>query len=189
MTLKKRKSIQGLYKVDKFTKGGFPDGVKKRRVAVYPGSFDPITNGHVDVIRRAGILFDEVIIAVNAMPLKKTFFRTPERISLIKNSLKEFDLKEVRVVSFSGLLVNYMKKAGFEIIVRGLRAVSDFDYEFQMALMNRKLSDRVETVFLMTDAKFSYLSSSIVREIAGMGGDISALVPVCVARKMRGLIK
>ncbi|MFH1957342.1 MAG: pantetheine-phosphate adenylyltransferase [bacterium] len=163
--------------------------MKKRRSAVYPGSFDPITNGHVDIIRRAEILFDEVIIAVLVKPSKKTFFRTPERISLIKNSLRELDLERIKVISFSGLLVNYMKEAGSEIIVRGLRAVSDFDYEFQMALMNRKLSGSVETVFLMTDAKFSYLSSSIVREIAGMGGDISALVPGCVARKMRGLIK
>ena len=99
--------------------------MKKRRSAVYPGSFDPITNGHVDIIRRAVILFDEVIIAVIVKPSKKTFFRTPERISLIKNSLREFDLEKVKVVSFSGLLVNYMKEAGSEIIIRGLRAVLD----------------------------------------------------------------
>jgi len=163
--------------------------MKKRRTAVYPGSFDPVTNGHVDIIRRAKILFDEVIIAVLVKPSKKTFFRSAERIELIKGSLKETGLEKVRVVSFSGLLVNHMKETGSKIIIRGLRAVSDFDYEFQMALMNRKLSSRIETVFLMTDAKFSYLSSSIVREIAGMGGDISALVPGCVARKMRGRFK
>ena len=160
--------------------------MKKRRVAVYPGSFDPITNGHVDIIKRAGILFDEVVIAVLVKPSKQTFFLTRERISMIKNSSREFDLKRVKVVSFSGLLVNHMKKAGSKIVIRGLRAVSDFDYEFQMALMNRKLSDRIETVFLMPDAEFSYLSSSIVREIAIMGGDISGFVPRCVARKMRG---
>jgi len=170
--------------------------MKKRR-AVYPGSFDPATNGHMDIVRRSCLLFDEVIIAVIEKPLKKPFFKTRERILLLEKSLKEFrssrafskNAAKIKVISFNGLLVNYMKEINSRIVVRGLRAVSDFDYEFQMALMNRKLYGLVETVFLMTDAKFSYLSSSLVKEIAAMGGDISSLVPKCVSRKIKEVIK
>lgn len=153
------------------------------KVAIYPGSFDPITNGHVDVIERAAKLFDKVVVAVIRNPEKKPRFTLEERVEMLKKSLAKD--KNVEVESFDGLLVAYAKKKKANIIVRGLRAVSDFDYEFQMALTNRKMAPKIETLFFMTDYKYSYLSSSFVKQIAHFGGDISELVPAPVAEKLR----
>ncbi|SKA76275.1 Phosphopantetheine adenylyltransferase [Clostridium sp. USBA 49] len=143
--------------------------------AVYPGSFDPITNGHLDIINRASKVFDEVIVGVLINPSKTGLFSTEERVDLIKKSI--IGLENVSVKSFSGLLINFMKENEATVIVKGLRAVSDFEYEFQMALMNNKLDPKIETVFMMTNAKYSYLSSSSVKQVAMFGGCIKDLVP------------
>jgi pantetheine-phosphate adenylyltransferase len=153
------------------------------KVAIYPGSFDPITNGHIDIIERAAGLFDKVIVAVIRNPEKKPQFSLDERVEMLKQSLEKS--KNVEVDSFDGLLVDYAKKKKANIIVRGLRAVSDFDFEFQMALTNRKMAPEIETLFFMTDYKYSYLSSSFVKQIARLGGDISELVPGPVAKKLK----
>lgn len=153
------------------------------KVAIYPGSFDPVTNGHIDVIERAAGLFDKVIVAVIRNPEKKPQFSLEKRVDMLEKSLARYN--NVSVESFDGLLVNYVRKKGANVIVRGLRAVSDFDYEFQMALTNRKMAPEIETVFFMTDYKYSYLSSSFVRQIARLGGDISELVPGPVAEKLK----
>jgi len=153
------------------------------KIAVYPGSFDPVTSGHLDIIKRAAGIFGKVIVAIIRNPEKKPQFSLPERVKMLKASLS--GLKNVSVDSFDGLLVDYAKKKKANIIVRGLRAVSDFDYEFQMALTNRKMAPKIETLFFMTDYKYSYLSSSFVKQIAKLGGDISGLVPEPVAKKLR----
>lgn len=142
---------------------------------VYPGSFDPITNGHLDIIKRSSKVFDEVIVAVLVNPEKKGFFTIEERVELIKSVV--CDLPNIKVQSFTGLLTNFMKKNDCKVIIKGLRAVSDFEYEFQMALMNNKLDPDIETLFMMTNAKYSYLSSSSVRQVAMFGGCIKELVP------------
>jgi pantetheine-phosphate adenylyltransferase len=152
------------------------------KIAIYPGSFDPITNGHLDVIKRAAVLFDKVVVAVIRNPAKKPRFTLAERVEMIKKALA--GQKKVVVDSFDGLLVNYARKKKAKVIVRGLRAVSDFDYEFQMALTNRKMVPEIETLFFMTDYKYSYLSSSFVKEIARLGGKVSELVPAPVAKKL-----
>jgi len=151
--------------------------------AVYPGSFDPVTNGHLDVIERAAQLFDEVYVAVIANPEKKPHFSLEERTQMLKEATK--NIKNVKIDSFEGLLVDYARKISANAIVRGLRAVSDFDYEFQMALTNRKMCPDVETVFLMTDYKYSYLSSSMVKQIAKLNGNIEGLVPKNVEEKLK----
>lgn len=143
--------------------------------AVYPGSFDPITNGHLDIIERASKLFDELTVAVLVNPDKKGMFDIDERVDLIKKVTKQYD--NVSVVSFNGLLIDFMNKNGIDVIVKGLRAVSDFEYELQMALMNNKLDATKETVFMMTSAKYSFLSSSAVKQVAKFGGCIKELVP------------
>lgn len=142
--------------------------------AVYPGSFDPFTNGHKDILERALRIFDQVIIAVVRNPGKNPLFTLQERVEIIKNSIPQTD--RVQVDSFSGLLVDYMERVNSHIMVKGLRAVSDFEFEFQMALINRKLSPQVETVFLMTSSEYAFLSSSKVREIASLGGNVGCLV-------------
>lgn len=147
----------------------------KMRVAVYPGSFDPITNGHEDVIRRAASVFDELIVAVLINPDKKGLFTIEERVELIKKVVAPY--KNVTVESFSGLLTTFMKERNSKVIIKGLRAVSDFEYEFQMALMNNKLDSSIETLFMMTSAQYSYLSSSSVKQVASFGGCIKGLVP------------
>jgi len=152
------------------------------RIALYPGSFDPITNGHLDVIKRSLSLFDKIIIAVNENPLKDFLFTAEERVEMIKRVLNDFP--EIEVESFRGLLVHYAKKKGARFIIRGLRAVSDFEYEFQMDLMNRKLYPQIETVYLMTDQRYSYLSSSVVKEIAKLGGCTRDLVPDLVGKRL-----
>jgi len=145
-------------------------------IAIYPGSFDPITNGHLDVILRASKIFDKVIVAVLENPEKKSpLFTIGERVELIKKVTK--NVYNVEVESFRGLLVNYAKEKGAKVIIKGLRAVSDFEYELQMAMMNNKLNNELETLFMMTSSKYSFLSSSLVKQVAMYGGCIKDLVP------------
>jgi pantetheine-phosphate adenylyltransferase len=151
---------------------------------VCPGTFDPITNGHLDVVARALQMFDEVVLAIAADSTKKPLFTLEERKNLAEASLGALAGK-VRIVAFQGLLVDFVKAQGAKAILRGLRAVSDFEFEFQMALMNRKLSDQVETIFLMPKDSYTYLSSTIIKEVGRLGGDISAFVPPVVEAAMR----
>ena len=153
------------------------------RIALYPGTFDPITNGHVDIIARAREQFDGVIVIAAVNAAKSPLFTLDERVELIRDSVKE--ITNVTVDSFDGLIVNYAVSHGATAIVRGLRAISDFEYEFQMALMNRKLASTVETVFLMPGEKYTYLNSTIIREVAKMKGDVSEFVPAGVMKKLR----
>lgn len=146
------------------------------KVAVYPGSFDPVTYGHLDIINRAAQMFDKVIVAVMCNSAKTPLFTLDERVKMLKESIG--DLKNVEIKSFDGLLIDYCKSQGIHIIVRGLRAITDFEYELQIAQVNRELShNQVDTVFLTTNIKYSYLSSSVVKEIASFNGDISPCVP------------
>ncbi len=148
------------------------------RIAVYPGSFDPVTNGHLDVVARAARLFDEVVVAVAASNAKNSLFPANYRAELVERSLDGRDgTSNVRVTHFDGLLVDYVRSLGACAVVRGLRAISDFEFEFQMALMNRKLEPTIETIFLMPREEYSYLSSRMVREVARLGGDISSFAP------------
>lgn len=153
-----------------------------RRV-VCPGSFDPVTNGHVDVFRRASKMFDEVIVAVFHNPAKNPMFSMEERVEMLKNATH--DLPNVKVDCFSGLLNEYVRKQGTNVIVRGLRALTDFEYEFQRALLIKRIDPEIETVFMMTSAEYSFLSSSGVRELAAFGGKIDPLVPDDVAERLR----
>ena len=146
-----------------------------KKAAVYPGSFDPVTNGHLDIIRRASKNFEKVYVAILINSAKNPRFSLEQRIDWLKRATA--DLPNVEIASFSGLLVNYANEIGANVIIKGLRAVSDFEYEFQMALTNRKLSPNIETMFLMTNEMYSYLSSSIVKEIANLGGSLEGLVP------------
>jgi pantetheine-phosphate adenylyltransferase len=150
--------------------------------ALCPGTFDPVTNGHVDIVRRAAGLFGRVIMAVIENPAKTPVFEVTERVEMVREAVG--DLANVEVDSFSGLLVDYARSKGAAAIVKGLRAVSDFDYELQMAQMNRHLAE-IETVFVPTSAKWSYLSSSLVKEVARYGGDVSSLVPENVLRRLK----
>lgn len=143
--------------------------------ALYPGTFDPFTNGHMDILQRATVLFDEVIITIARNSTKKPLFTTEERLEMISKAIAS--VKSASVESFDGLLVNYAREKKAQVIIRGLRMISDFEFEFQMALMNRKLAEEITTVFLMPDEKYTYLSSSIVREIAKLGGDCAPFVP------------
>src|ERR1700722_19699383 len=145
------------------------------RTVIYPGSFDPLTNGHLDVIQRATKLFDRVIVAVALNDSKNPLFSQVERLDLVKGCVAH--LPNVEADSFDGLLVNYAEKRSAQAIIRGLRAVSDFEFEFQLALMNRKLNERVETIFMMPKDTYTSLSSRIVKEIARLGGDVSGFVP------------
>ena len=147
--------------------------------AIYPGSFDPVTNGHVDVVERARKLFDEVIVAVAHNDEKQPLFSLDERLDLLKQTVGKID--NVRIAQFDGLLIEFAVKEKAAALIRGLRAVSDFEFEFQMALMNRKLEAAVETIFLMPKEDYTYLSSRLVKEIARLGGDVSKFVPSIVA--------
>lgn len=144
-------------------------------IAIYPGSFDPVTNGHLDVIERASKLFDEVVVGVLSNSTKSPMFTAEERAQLIEEAVRQFP--NVRVDHFQGLLVDYVKLNQIDVIIKGLRAISDFEAEFQMAAMNRHLGQGTETVFLMTDVHYSYLSSSLVKEVFRFNGDIKGLVP------------
>ncbi len=158
-----------------------------KRIALFPGSFDPITNGHVDIIGRGLTVFDEVIVAILVNTEKTPLFTVEERVAIIEDAFS--GESRLRVASFSGLLVDYARKASASVIVRGLRAVSDFEYEFQMALMNRRLDPAIETVFMMPAEQYSYLSSRLVKEVAQLGGDVSGLVPPGVAAALAGKLK
>lgn len=155
-----------------------------QKIAVYPGSFDPITLGHVDLVRRGLSLFDEIVLAVAVNTAKNTLFTIEERVDLIRQTFA--DEPRVRVTGFSGLLVDYLRDHGIHTLLRGLRAISDFDYEFQISQMNRALFPQMDTVFLMTGSQYFYLSSSVIKEVARFGGDVSAWVPPVVASALRG---
>jgi pantetheine-phosphate adenylyltransferase len=157
------------------------------RTVIYPGSFDPFTNGHLDLVQRATKLFDRVIVAVAKNEGKKPLFGLDERLALVRASVA--NLTNVETDAFEGLLVDYVEKQGGQAVIRGLRAVSDFEFEFQLALMNRKLNERIETIFMMPKETYTFLSSRIVKEIARLGGDVSSFVPpgvVAVLRKRFG---
>lgn len=153
------------------------------KIVVYPGTFDPITNGHVSLVRRAVKIFDQVVVAIAYHSPKKTLFSLEERFQLANEVFAQEP--KVKVETFKGLLIDYVKSKKAVAILRGLRAVSDFEYEFQLALMNRKLSLDIQTVFLMTDYKWLYISSTIIKEVASLGGDVSGLVPECVLDALR----
>jgi pantetheine-phosphate adenylyltransferase len=153
------------------------------RIAVYPGSFDPITNGHLNIIERATNIFDKIIVGVANNSKKSTLFSAPERIDMIKEVTK--NLEKVKIQSFSGLLIDFMKSNKASIIIRGMRAISDFEHESQLALMNKRLAPEIETIFMVTCSKYSYLDSSIVKEIASLNGCINQLVPEIVEKKLR----
>jgi pantetheine-phosphate adenylyltransferase len=156
-----------------------------KKVAVYPGSFDPITNGHVDLIKRGTRMFDEIIVLIAHNPNKPAYlFSVEERMELIGDVIKDYE--GVQVDSYDGLLIDYVKKIGANIILRGLRALSDFEYEFQLALINRRLNNDVETVFLMTSAEWFFTSSQIIKEAASLGGSVKGLVPDIVCAKLKG---
>ena len=154
------------------------------KVAIYPGSFDPITNGHVDLIKRGMRIFDEIVILIAHNPNKVYLFSIEERMEMIREIFS--DTKEVRVDSYSGLLVDYLKISGANIILRGMRALSDFEYEFQMALMNRRQTKKIETVFLMSGFKWFYTSSKLIKEVVSLGGSVKGLVPDNVNQKLMG---
>ena len=156
-----------------------------KRTALYPGTFDPVTNGHIDLIKRCLPLFDGVIVSVASSPKKAPLFTVVERVAMIREATK--DLPGVEVDSFDGLLVDHALKLGATVLIRGLRAVSDYEFELQMALMNRRLSHKVETVFMMPSEEYSYTSSTVIKEVAGFGGDVRGLVPdsvvLCLKKK------
>jgi pantetheine-phosphate adenylyltransferase len=154
-----------------------------KRVAIYPGSFDPVTNGHLDIVERGLKIFDKIIVAILYNPGKKSLFTVEERLDMLKNSLKKYS--NVEIDTFGGLLVEYAAKKKAQCILRGLRAMSDFEHEFQLALMNRKLNREVQTVFLMTGLRWIYTSSSIIKEAAQFGGQINGMVPPLVQKKLK----
>lgn len=157
--------------------------MSKRNTIIYPGSFDPPTNGHLDLIGRAAALFDDVIVAVLKHDGKQALFSVDERIKMLREAASH--LPNARIESFDGLLVDYARKQDARLILRGIRAVSDYEYELQMALMNRKLSPNIETVFMLPSEAYSYLSSRLVKEVWGLGGDIRDLVPETVERRLK----
>ncbi len=157
------------------------------KIAIYPGSFDPVTNGHMDIIERGLNIFDKIIVAILINPNKKYLFSLEERLEMLEKSLEQFS--NIEIDSFSGLLVNYAEIRKANAILRGMRAVSDFEYEFQLALMNRKLNRDVQSVFLMTGLRWIFTSSSIIKEAARFGGDITSMVPPLVDKKLKEKMK
>ena len=151
--------------------------------AIYPGSFDPVTNGHIDLIQRASRIFDHVIVAVANSRHKTPLFNIKERMDMLQQATKS--LKNISVESFDGLMVEYARKKKINVIIRGLRMISDFEYEFQMALTNRRLADKIETVFLMPSEHYSYISSTLLKEAASLGGNISSFVPAMVEKRLK----
>ena len=154
-----------------------------KRIAIYPGSFDPVTNGHIDILERGLKIFDKVIVAILHNPGKKSLFTVEERIDMLKISLKK--IKNIEIDTFNGLLVDYAEKKKSHAILRGMRAMSDFEYEFQLALMNRRLDREIQTVFLMTGLRWIYTSSSVIKETARFGGKINGMVPPIVNQKLK----
>jgi len=156
--------------------------MKEKIIAIYPGTFDPITNGHIDVIHRASKIFDEVIVTLAVNQTKKPLFTYDERLFMISDAVKEYE--NVQVSKFDGLLVSFAQKNNVKVIIRGLRAVSDFEYEFQMALMNKKLASEVTTVFMMPNEKYTYLNSTIIKDVAKFNGNVDNFVTKLVAQKL-----
>jgi len=156
------------------------------KIAVYPGTFDPITNGHIDVIKRALGIFDKIIVAVVDKPNKDLLFSTEDRIDMIKQAIND---KNIEIDSFDILLVDYLKSKKTKFVVRGLRAVSDFDREFQMAIANKDMSEGIETIFVMTDKRYFYLNSTLVKEVARYGGPLNGFVPANVEKKLKEKFK
>jgi len=154
-----------------------------KRIAIYPGSFDPVTNGHLDILERGLYIFDHVIMAILVNPSKKSLFTVEERVEMLRECTK--DIENVEIDTFDGLLVDYAKSCNASAILRGMRAVSDFEYEFQLALMNRRFNRDIQTVFLMTGLRWIYTSSSIIKEAARFNGDISGMVPAYVVKKIK----
>ncbi len=152
------------------------------KIAVYPGTFDPITLGHIDLIQRSSELFSKVIVTIAVNPAKKPFFNVEERMEMIEDAIRPF--KNVSVAKFDGLIVDFAREVGAKVIIRGLRAITDFEYEFQMALMNRQLADDITTVFLMPHENFTYLNSTIIKNVANFGGDIEKFVTKFVQKKL-----
>ncbi len=159
------------------------------RKGLYPGSFDPITNGHLDVLERAANLFDELVVAVARDNAKSSLFSLEERVAMIEEVIESHGLKNVRVTAFEGLLVEFARKQGACAVVRGLRAISDFEFEFQMALMNRKLDPLVETIFLTPREELTYISSRIVKEIARLGGCVKMFVPAAIEAALQSKLR
>lgn len=157
------------------------------QIAIYPGTFDPVTYGHIDLIKRAQEIFSEVVVAVADNPHKKPLFSLEERVRLLKEAVS--GLAGVRVEEFQGLVVDYARKLNARVLIRGLRMLSDFEYEFQMALTNRKLSSQVETIFLMPQESYSYLSARLLKEAASMGADLSSFVPAFVEKALKEKLK
>lgn len=157
------------------------------KIAVYPGSFDPITNGHLDIIERATKIFDKVIVAVSINSQKTPLFTIEERVEIVKSVTSH--IKNVEVKTFTGLLAEFAIKENAKVLIKGLRAVSDFEYEFQMALMNKKIQPELETLFMMCNKEYSYLSSSIVKEVGRLGGDLIGLVPDSLIERIKNKLK
>ncbi len=157
----------------------------RSRIAVYPGSFDPLTHGHLDIARRASKLFDTLVIAVYAFPAKKLLFSTDERVGLWQEVIVSEELTNIRVEQFSTLLVEYVRSVGGEAIIKGLRSPNDFDGEFQQGLMNHKLAPEIETICLLSDPEQIFVSSSLLKEVARLGGDVSGMSPATVVRALR----
>jgi pantetheine-phosphate adenylyltransferase len=157
-----------------------PDAMEKK--AIYPGSFDPITNGHIDIIQRGAKIFPRILIAILENPKKQTLFSAAERVEMIREIFK--DRPQIEVLSFNGLLVDFAREHEADVVIRGLRAVSDFEYEFQMALMNKKLTPALETFFMMPSLRYIFISSSVIKEVFGLGGNIADLIPPVVGTRM-----
>ena len=156
--------------------------MKTKRIAIYPGTFDPVTHGHIDIIRRALGIFDKLIVSVALSPAKNPLFSVDQRVSFIQKGIK--NLKNVEILPFDNLLTDFARKNNASVIIKGLRAVSDFEYELQMGLMNRNLDESIETLFMIPSQEYAFLSSSFVKEIAKHGGDINNLVPKFVAKQL-----
>ncbi len=157
------------------------------KIGIYPGTFDPVTNGHLDILTRASKLFDKIIVGVAVDSDKDTLFTIDERVSFIKDAVSE--LPNIEVESFSGLLMHFTENKGAKVIIRGLRAVSDFEYEFQLALMNKNLNDSVETLFLTTSSEYAFLSSTIIKSVVKLDGEIKGLVPRKVELALKAIYK